>query len=102
MAACEEVALLRQAYLDGELDAAGSVAVERHLAGCAACAAEQKEDEDLRAGLRAGLTYHRAPAGLRGAVLERLAAATEPAASPVPAERPAPRPPARTRRALLR
>ena len=94
--ACEEMALLRQAHLDGELDAAGTLAVERHLAGCPACAAEQEADEALRASLRKGLSYHQAPPGLRGAVLDRLKVeATLALPSTV-------QPTARSRRTLLR
>lgn len=39
MLTCEELELLLPDHLEGELDAASRARVERHLAGCAACAA---------------------------------------------------------------
>ncbi len=40
-------------YADGELDAAGRVAVERHLANCAACESQLRAIEDLSRLFRA-------------------------------------------------
>jgi anti-sigma factor RsiW len=61
--ACEE-SLKTQAYLDGELDAAQSLAVEAHLEHCEHCQALAMDHADLNAAM-AGATYHRAPAALR-------------------------------------
>jgi anti-sigma factor RsiW len=62
---CDDTRLLLHAYLDDELDAAQSVAVERHLADCAACAAAQREHDRLRKVLAQPALYHRAPEALR-------------------------------------
>jgi len=56
---CSE-SLTLQAYFDGELDAGGALALERHLAGCAICAAQLKDLESVRAMIRREATYHRA------------------------------------------
>jgi anti-sigma factor RsiW len=56
---CAEIRLLLHAHADGELDAANSLELERHLKTCAACAAGHKSLQSLRAALRKGdLTYH--------------------------------------------
>ena len=44
---------LLDAYLDAELDAAGSLDVERHLGECAACSAIVSRHQALREALRA-------------------------------------------------
>lgn len=49
-----------QACLDGELDAVSSAAVERHVEGCAECAALRAEIETVRYLLRDEAPYHRA------------------------------------------
>lgn len=51
MVACAERLMLIHALVDGELDAANSVAIEAHLAGCTGCADEQRRLEALRAML---------------------------------------------------
>ena len=53
------------AYLDGELDAAGSANFNQHLRHCPVCAAALGEAEILRRGLQQSRLYSRAPAGLR-------------------------------------
>ena len=58
--ACEE-SLRTQAYLDGELDAAQSLAVEAHLEHCEDCQALAMDQAELIAAV-AGATYHRGPA----------------------------------------
>jgi anti-sigma factor RsiW len=60
--------LTLQAYFDGELDAAAVLAMERHLAGCADCAALLKDLETMRGLIRREASYHRAPEALRHAV----------------------------------
>ena len=80
---CHETNALLAAYGDGELDPVRSAAIERHLLGCAGCAAKRDQLAALHARIRAEVPYHHAPAGLRA----RVRAATE-AALPAPAARP--------------
>lgn len=60
------------AYLDGELDAAGSADFSRHLQSCAICAAALGEEEKLREALQQSRLYSRAPAGLKLRIQESL------------------------------
>ena len=62
---CPEIRLLLHAHADGELDAANSLELERHLKTCAACAAENKSLQSLRAVWRGGDLNYRAPDSLR-------------------------------------
>lgn len=72
---CEAMAPLHQAALDGEADALAMLRYERHVAGCPACAAEKRRLEALRQAVREQVTYHAAPAGLRGRLQDALRAA---------------------------
>ena len=83
---CAEAETLVAAYVDGELDWPRKHAVEKHLRGCARCAAEHAGLLGLRTGLRAELPYFAAPPGLVERI--RATAASTPAARP---QRPAPR-----------
>ena len=51
---CAEIRTLLHGYVDGELDAANSLELERHLKTCAACAAEKNSLQSLDAALRKG------------------------------------------------
>ncbi|HEY4415967.1 MAG TPA: anti-sigma factor [Verrucomicrobiae bacterium] len=62
---CAEIRLWLHAHVDGELDAANSFEVERHLKTCAACTAEVKSLQSLRTSLRAGDLSFRAPDSLK-------------------------------------
>jgi len=62
---CAEIRLLLHAHADGELDAANSLELERHLKTCAACAAENKSLQSLQAALRDGDLNFRAPDSLK-------------------------------------
>ena len=62
---CDEMRLLVQAELDGELDAARAAGLAHHIAECPACTAARAELGALSARLRSEVTYHRAPASLR-------------------------------------
>jgi anti-sigma factor RsiW len=62
---CTQAAMLVPAYADGELDAAQSVVVEKHLIGCAECRSAHDALLGLRAQLKAEVPYHRAPDALR-------------------------------------
>ncbi|MEO3427355.1 zf-HC2 domain-containing protein [Pelagibius sp. CAU 1746] len=64
-------ALLVEAYIDGEVDAAAAVDVERHLVSCAACAARLDGGKALREALRREAPYYRAPAHLRRSLAAR-------------------------------
>jgi anti-sigma factor RsiW len=59
-------------YFDGELSAGDAAAMERHLQGCAECAARLDELQRLREGMRAQLTYHRAHVGVRSGLRQAL------------------------------
>jgi anti-sigma factor RsiW len=65
---CEEARPLIHGYADAELDLAASLEIERHLAGCAACAATYREIGVLRAALRSGAVNFDAPETLRAAI----------------------------------
>jgi len=70
---CERAQQL-EAYLDGELDAAGAAEVESHLETCSECRQAKAQFEELRTALREKATYHRAGAPLRariGAALDK-------------------------------
>jgi anti-sigma factor RsiW len=69
---CELAQTRLHAYLDGELDAAGSADFNRHLQSCAICAAVLKEEEKLRDVLQQSRLYSRAPAGLKLRIQENL------------------------------
>jgi anti-sigma factor RsiW len=76
---CHEANALLAAYGDGELDPVRSAAIERHLLGCAECAAKRDQLVALRARIRAEVPYHHAPAALRArvrAALERASPST--------------------------
>jgi anti-sigma factor RsiW len=72
---CEELADLLHPFVDSELDLVQSLAVERHLQACPACAAAVKDLQALRGALAGPALYHRAPAALR----ERVRASLRPA-----------------------
>jgi anti-sigma factor RsiW len=68
---CERAQEL-EAYLDGELDAAGAAAVERHLETCDDCRKARAQIGALRSALREKATYHRADAQLRAHIRSSL------------------------------
>ena len=72
---CDECLALLGPALDGELDAAHIAELDRHLAGCAACAAAQARLAALRGAVR-GASYHRLPTSGRAAIMAQLDAAT--------------------------
>lgn len=75
---CDTKRLLIQAGLDGELDAAGSAALEAHLADCAGCRALQDRLRELSADLRRDVPRYEAPERLRA----MLAARAQPRPAP--------------------
>ena len=52
---CAEIRLFLHAHADGELDAAKSLELERHLKTCAACAAEVQSLSSLKNALQQSL-----------------------------------------------
>jgi len=80
---CDE-ALRVQAYFDGEVDAAVSLDVERHVETCRECAVLLKELREMGETIR-GAAYHRAPSRLRSSVIEALdrEESARPKASPI-------------------
>ncbi|QNK00528.1 anti-sigma factor family protein [Dyella telluris] len=62
---CDDAGLLMHAYLDDELDAAGSAAMARHLDACAACKARYETYAIMQKALSEPTLYRRAPDALR-------------------------------------
>ena len=77
--ACEDNALLLQAYSDGELDLVRSLEIEEHLKTCTSCAQELREQQLLREGIRSANLYHRAPEALRARIIAYDSAVPAPA-----------------------
>ncbi|HVI91991.1 MAG TPA: anti-sigma factor [Dongiaceae bacterium] len=71
---CERIAILLNAYIDGELDLSSTLTLESHLAGCRACRQKYERLLALTADLRSGLERHAAPADLRERMTLMLAA----------------------------
>ena len=61
---CIETRQRLHPYLDREIDVEGALAVESHLAGCAACRSLFAGQQALQAGVRRHATYFSAPPGL--------------------------------------
>ena len=80
----DDPTLLLHAALDGELDAAGMIAIERRLAADPALAAEYARLAALRDAIRTRLPRARAPDSLRARV---IAAAQAPSPTPRAAPR---------------
>jgi anti-sigma factor RsiW len=70
---CYEATPLIAAHVDGETDWRQTRAVERHLAGCADCAARREALLALRAQLHREIPYYGAPPALRERLRERFA-----------------------------
>ena len=77
--ACDEMRLLVQADMDGELAPAESARVASHLEGCAGCAETQARLLALSTRLRREVPYHAASEKLRAAVRSQIAAVGAPA-----------------------
>jgi anti-sigma factor RsiW len=69
---CELTPSVLHGYIDGELDAARAADFEQHLLSCPQCVAALEAQENLRATLRRGALYERAPALLRLKIEEQL------------------------------
>jgi anti-sigma factor RsiW len=86
---CNEVGMLVAAYADRELDRLREHAIEKHLHGCAGCAAIHHNVFALRARLRAEVPYFPASPALRARVRATLGAmrAAEPSRPPPATDR---------------
>lgn len=62
---CEAAQTLVDAYIDGELDPAGKLEIERHLEACALCASGYAEHGSLKRALGAGELSYKAPPELQ-------------------------------------
>jgi anti-sigma factor RsiW len=82
MTACSDRLLLLHALVDGELDAANSVAIEAHLKSCVGCAEELSRLDALHAALADRALRHDAPPALRRRIEAGLAAAAGPVRAP--------------------
>ena len=69
---CDETRPLLEAYLDGELDLVHSLAIEQHVDSCLDCRRARKQQEALRAVIRAGLPRGAAPPELTGRIRSEL------------------------------
>ncbi len=58
---CEQAQELIHAYIDGELDLVNNLEIEGHLGECEACRSEHQEHLNVRALVRGGAQYNRAP-----------------------------------------
>jgi anti-sigma factor RsiW len=58
---CKETKPLLNAYVDGELDSAGSPAVETHIGGCASCLGEVESLHALASAIENGSLRFKAP-----------------------------------------
>ncbi|MFG1351406.1 anti-sigma factor family protein [Xanthobacter autotrophicus] len=85
---CAEWEALLNGYLDGELDAAHVMEVERHLADCPACAGALERMTRVRQLITLDDVRWRAPLALRDSVMTALARERSAATAP-PLERPA-------------
>jgi len=74
---CPDVRLLLHAYLDDELDAADSLSLIRHVAGCAACKQRVRMYTQLRGHLREADLYRSATEALRARIAAQSPRARE-------------------------
>ncbi|MBK9244049.1 MAG: DsrE family protein [Burkholderiales bacterium] len=71
---CTRTRQLAQPYVDGELDLTASLALEEHLAACAACRAQHEALRRVRAAVGAGIGVEPAPAELRQRIARQVCA----------------------------
>jgi anti-sigma factor RsiW len=70
---CETARALIHGYADGQLDLERSIEIERHLEGCAECAAALREIRVMRSALRSGVVNFDAPDALRKKIGDAIA-----------------------------
>jgi anti-sigma factor RsiW len=67
---CDEVKMLKQAWLDGELDVAHSLEVEKHVNGCADCARSAANIRAMKSAIKNADVYFNAPTRLKRQIRE--------------------------------
>ena len=72
---CKDTRNLINAYVDGELDSPGSLAVENHVQGCTSCLAEVENLHALSSAIENGELRYKAPAQLKKNVQAAIRAA---------------------------
>src|SRR6266699_1973339 len=72
---CRETKSLLNAYVDGELDSAGSLAVETHMRACASCLTDVENLHALASAIENGSLRFKAPARLKRNVQGAIRAA---------------------------
>jgi anti-sigma factor RsiW len=72
---CTQSRTLMSAYLDNELDAAGALSIEQHMATCPACAAALAQMRGLGSAIREHAPAYSAPAHLRQSIRSAIRAA---------------------------
>jgi mycothiol system anti-sigma-R factor len=70
---CTETRSRLHTYLDRELDRSSAVAVDQHLASCAACKAAFARQSALRSAIREHAVYHAAPPALVERIRKQIA-----------------------------
>lgn len=85
---CQQTQNLIDGYLDGELDLARHLDVERHVAGCTACREIHDNRRALNSAIRTHATYHAAPTAMAAHIRATLSQAEE---SPFTRFKPSPR-----------
>jgi anti-sigma factor RsiW len=73
---CAEVDVMLQGYLDGELDLAGSLEIERHLSGCQACSQNHQQYRLVRTAINGRVPYFEAPSDLRRRIRSSIRSAS--------------------------
>lgn len=69
---CKQTQNLMDSYLDGELELASHLEVERHVAACPACRAIYENRRALSGAIRTNAAYHTAPAAMAARVRAAL------------------------------
>src|SRR3954468_2193742 len=77
---CKENKNLLHAYVDGELDSAGSLSVESHIQRCESCLAEVASLRALASAIEHGALRFKAPKRLKTNVQTAIGVAAKPAA----------------------
>jgi anti-sigma factor RsiW len=72
---CQQTNSLLNAYVDGELDSAGNLAIETHMRACASCLTDVENLHGLAAALENGSLRFKAPARLKRNVQAAIRAA---------------------------
>jgi anti-sigma factor RsiW len=78
---CQQTNSLLNAYVDGELDSVGTMAVETHIRGCASCLTDVENLHGLAAAIENGALRFKAPACLKRDVRAAIRAANPEAKS---------------------